>query len=112
MKSLILLSTFISLSSIAGVSGQGSLGSGGTKPSIRQTLNPHVNANNGIVFYQGETTKDIYFQFGKSKGNKWSIQQFKMESDSSLMQDAVRDALTKSKQTKDWAPILEPQLQY
>lgn len=122
MKNLIfaLLITLSFEASFAGGSGSGSMddgakgGTGGNnKRSYAQILNPDVlkkiqNTNSGIVYYQGETHKDIYFKMGQPNGSKWMIEQYKVQKNTSSVGSSIYDALVQSKETNDWEKIQKP----
>ena len=64
---------------------------------------------NGIVLYQGEAGKDVYFKYGQAMNGQWKIDQFKMEKNvNSDLNKVVEEALRKSQVTRNWQ-VIRPQ---
>lgn len=58
-----------------------------------------------IIYYQGETLKDIYFKMGLPKGDNWAIEQHKVPKNILPTDRFVQEALRQSKLTGDWSKL-------
>ncbi len=104
MKALIISLSFLSCFVWAGGNGTGTMSVDKGKSSA-QAVSKSKNRT-AILFYQGETTNDIYFKFGKPQGKDWAIEQFKVNKKTDLLNKVVLDALEKSKSTNNWSRVL------
>ena len=70
-----------------------------------KTYKQYQDIESGIIYYQGESTSNIYFQTAKPFGSYWHIEQHKVQKGIDLVNAQVYEALTKSKRVRDWQKI-------